>query len=217
LYTRPSNGSGADEELLASDQNKSMASWSSDGKYIVFGGLPAGGRGRRGTRGPDAEPRALWALPLTGERSPIPIVQTPFLLPGARLSADGRWIAYVSGESGRAEVYVAAFAARGGKTRISTAGGQSPRWRRDGREIFYRGLSPDARIMTASVNANASTFEVGAAQPLFSVQTGPGRYPYDVTADGQRFLVAVAGDRSAPPPPPQPLTVVVNWTAGLRR
>ena len=123
----------------------------------------------------------------------------------------GRWIAYQSNESGRAEVYVAPFPGKGGKRQVSTAGGTFPRWRRDGRELFY--IAPGGRLMAATVGAQGSGFEVGAVTPLFDTRARTNlRYPYDVTADGQRFLVNTLGDELSP----EPFTLVVNWTAGLR-
>ena len=105
-----------------------------------------------------------------------------------QFSPDGRWVAYVSDESGRNEVYVAPFPGPGGKWQISTAGGTYPRWRRDGTEIFY--VSPDSKLMSAAVNGKGLSFEVGAVTPLFETHLVTGsRYAYDVSADGQRFLI----------------------------
>ena len=110
------------------------------------------------------------------------------------------------------EIYVAPFPGPGGKWQISTAGGTLPRWRHDGTEIFY--LTPDNRLMAAAVNGKGASFEVGAVKPLFAtrIATG-GSYQYDVSADGQRFLINTAPEQATS----APITVVLNWTAGLKK
>jgi hypothetical protein len=158
----------------------------------------------------------IWVLPLTPERpgaplKPVPFAQAPFNEISAQFSPDGRWVAYVSGEVQRNEVYVARFPGAGGKRQISLAGGLAPRWRPDGKEIFY--LAPDGKIMSAAVTVNADALEVGEVRPLFGpVALAEIGYHYDVSADGQRFLIV---------PPPQVssqgITVVQNWTAGLKK
>lgn len=139
-------------------------------------------------------------------------MQTRFAEVGGSFSPDGRWIAYASNESGRNEVYVAAFPGPGGKWQVSTAGSNYHRWRRDGKEIFY--LSIDNRIMAATVNDQGALFEVGDVRPLFTIPVTAGRFPYDVSADGQRFLVNTFADQTLTP---EPMTVVVNWPAELKR
>jgi len=119
-------------------------------------------------------------------------------------------VAYVSNESGRNEVYVAPFPGPGGKRQVSTAGGGQPRWRRDGTEIFY--FPPDNTLMAAAVNGRGASFEVGVVKPLFETRGTGTRYQYAVTADGQRFLINTASEQAAS----APITVVVNWTAGLK-
>jgi Tol biopolymer transport system component len=120
-------------------------------------------------------------------------------------------VAYASDESGRFEVYVRTFPEPGGAWRISTAGGNFPAWSPDARELFY--LAPDGRLMAVSLKLEAEAIEAGPPRPLFSptiVDTTS--HPYDVSPDGQRFLI------SGPPEgPPQPLAVIVNWPALLKR
>ena len=118
---------------------------------------------------------------------------------------------YQSDESGKTEVYVAPFPGPGGKWQVSVAGGTFPRWRRDGGEIYY--LAPDSKLMVAAVNGKSATFEVGAVKPLFELRPAGGGYRYDVSLDGQRFLVNALPEQAAS----APITVVVNWTAGLRQ
>ncbi|HYF35694.1 MAG TPA: hypothetical protein VD994_10420, partial [Prosthecobacter sp.] len=131
----------------------------------------------------------------------------------AQFSPDGRWVAYTSTESGRPEVYVQPFPATGAKWQVSTAGGEQPRWRRDGRELFY--LSADRKLMAVEVNGSSDTFQVGVPRLLFEprVSSISGDSPYDVAADGKRFLVKVPVEETAP----APATVLLNWTADLKR
>jgi hypothetical protein len=151
-------------------------------------------------------------LPLTGDRKPFPLLQTQFGEAAGRISPDGRWVAYRSNESGRNEIYVAPFPGPGGKWQISTAGGYYPRWRHDGSEIFY--LTPDNRLMAASVNGKGAGFEVGAVKLLFATRiVFAGGYQYDGSADGQRFLIDTAPEQATS----APITVVLNWTAGLKK
>jgi Tol biopolymer transport system component len=184
--------------VLPTNTSKNAGSWSADGRFVLYTTTP-----------PD-----LWALPLSGEKKPFPFLQTRFNEGSGRFSPDGRWVAYQSNESGRPEVYVAAFPGPGGKWQVSTAGGVLPRWRRDGKEIFYAAPT-GATMMAASVNSEGTAFQVGRVQSLFQVRAGGPRYFYDVSADGQRFLLNALPEQTATTP--VPLTLVVNWTAGLKK
>jgi Tol biopolymer transport system component len=206
LYRKPSDGSGAEERLLESGGNKYVSSWSADGRFLLYG-TGAGG---------SPTSTDIWALPLTGERKPFPFVQTPFTEGVGRFSPDGRWVAYNSNESGRLEVYVVPFPMAGGKWQISAGGGEQPRWRRDGKELFY--LNGNV-VVAAEVNGTGAAFQVGAARRLFEVRRRTQSYrgfglssAYDVTPDGQRFLVNVVDQAALPPP----VTVITNWAATLR-
>lgn len=198
LYQKASNGAGAEEGLLEDNLNKIPASWSPDGRLILYVVTSAG-------------PNALFVLPLSGDRKPVPFLKPQSNATFSQFSPDGRWVAYVSNESGRNEVYVAPFPGADGKWQISTAGGIRPRWRRDGSEIFY--LAPDDKLMAALVNAKGSSFEVGAVKPLFQTRATATRYSYDVSADGQRFLINTTPEQAAS----APITIVVNWTVGLKK
>ena len=126
----------------------------------------------------------------------------------SRFSPDGRWLAYDSDESGRSEVYVQAFPGPGGKWQISAAGGSIPRWRGDGKEIYY--LSLDNKVMAVAVDT-APAFHAGAPVALFAVHPGTGTV-YDVAADGKRFLVdSLPADQGSPP-----MSLLVNWTSLLK-
>lgn len=122
-------------------------------------------------------------------------------------------MAYSSSESGRYEVYVTPFPGPGGKWQVSTAGGDWPRWRRDGKEIFY--LAPGGtRLMAAAVNGGASAFEVGAVRELFNTRgVASNAWTYDISPDGQRFLVNTLAEEATS----APITFVVNWPALLKK
>ena len=120
-------------------------------------------------------------------------------LPG-KFSPDGRWFAYASNESNRNEVLRDSLSGASGRWQISTAGGTGPRWSHDGAEIFY--LAPDNKLMAATVNGWGASFEAGAVKPLFEIRAGGGRvsYSYDVSADGQHFLINTAPEQEASSP-----------------
>jgi Tol biopolymer transport system component/predicted Ser/Thr protein kinase len=150
----------------------------------------------------------VWILPMTGDRSPTAFVNTRFNETAPRFSPDGRWIAYVSDEAGQPDVYVRAFPGPGESHRISSGGGSQPRWRRDGKELFY---VVGQRLMAVPVSATAY-FDAGVAKELFDRK--PARIiDYDIAADGQSFLIngEVTG------PETKPFNIVVNWLAALRR
>jgi Tol biopolymer transport system component len=203
LYMKQSSGAGGEEELLADSLDKSPLDWSPDGRFILYVVTTP-------KTGLD-----LWVLPLGGDRKPVPFLQTSFSEYPGQFSPDGRWIAYASNESGRNEVYVAPFRGAvpgpGGKWQVSMAGGTWPRWRPDGGEISYRAL--DNRLMTAEVDGQKAAFQVGAVRTLFNARPGGPRYIYDVTPDGQRFLMNTLVEEAAS----APITLVVNWPALSRK
>ena len=150
----------------------------------------------------------LWLLPLEGDRKPIPYLQTPFNDTAGAFSPDGRWMAYDSDESGQNQIYVQTIPASGAKYQISSEGGTQPQWRRDGKELFY--VSADQKLMAVPMSLDARV-EAGTPQALF---TSVGAAGYAPSRDGQRFLVNVpAGAEGAAAPP---ITVVLNWQAGLK-
>jgi serine/threonine protein kinase/Tol biopolymer transport system component len=161
----------------------------------------------------------LSVLPLTGDRQPKPFLTSAFNEILARFSPDGRWIAYVSDETGRFEVYVQRYPERISKIRISTQGGSYPRWARSGRELFY--LSPEAALMDVDINTNGRDIGAGKPHALFSTRalledhgSAPLTYAYDVRADATRFII---NERLAPSNQGSTLTVVLNWMAALKR
>jgi Tol biopolymer transport system component len=207
IYQKSSSGVGADE-LVATDGGPSIpAQWSPDNQYIVFSRTQSGGSGRNDT----------WLLPLSGDRKPTPFLQTPFDKIQPRISPDARWIAYATNESGSFQVVVQSFPdPNRGKWQISADGGVEPKWRHDGKELYY--LALDGRLMSVPIKADR-TFEAGRPVALFQTEltvnrTRPDRdRRYDVTHDGQRFLIVTPGNRSAA----VPVTVVVNWPSALKK
>ncbi len=189
--------------LLRGGTNAFPLDWSSDGQWIVY-------RETGRTTGPD-----VWLLPLEGDRKPIPYVQTPFVETSATfapgLGGAPRWMAYQSNETGQDQVYVQSIPPSGAKYQLSTAGGTQP-WRSDGKELFY--LSTDRKLMAVPIalGAGGASVEPGTPRELFA---NAGITGYAPSPDGQRFLVNLpAGGEGAAAPP---ITVVLNWDAGLNR
>jgi len=200
IYQRPANQSAADQLLLELDAPPIMfpADWSPDGQHLAY------------YRTDPKQGNDIWVLPLVGDRKPFPLIQTEFNEWQPQFSPDGKWIAYASDESGISQVYVQAFPKQSGKVSVSTAGGTQPRWRRDGKELFY--LASDRKLMAVTVKAGA-TFEVDSPRTLFqtSLEVTSFRQAYAVSADGNRFLLNTPVEAVA-----QPLTVVLNWPALLK-
>ncbi|MEO7660276.1 MAG: protein kinase, partial [Pyrinomonadaceae bacterium] len=191
----------AEDELFSELTTEAFpTSWSPDGKSILFNYCR------------NKETCTLRILSVEGERQSRPYLQTaPFHQYDGQISPDGKWVAYVSEESGRPEIFVQSFPEPGQKRQISTAGGNFPLWRRDGREIFY--LSIDEKVMAVDVKTTG-TFESGIPQALFQANLkSMSGYGYAASADGQRFLV---NTRTSLPGGPS-LIVVLNWATGLKK
>ena len=208
LYWMRADGTGVPEPLLLKSTTiRHPNGFSPDGQFLIYDDHTA-------------QRQDLWILPLApspdGERKPIPFLVTPADETFGQFSPDGKWIAYSSDESGRREVYVQGFAsdhvpaAAVGKWQMSTAGGDKPRWRRDGKELYY--LAPDRKMMAVPVKLGPP-FEPGVAVPLFETRT-VGFFPYDVSPDG-RFLLNTPVESEATQS--SPITIVLNWQAGLKR
>jgi len=195
LYLKNADGSGSEQEIAEAGADAfNSLDWSPDGKYILT---------RRHNE--------LWYITMP-ECTQKPLIQG-WVVKAAQFSPDGRWVAYASNESGSMEVYVAPFPAANGKWQVSTGGGQEPRWRKDGKELFY--LSADSKMMAATVSAGAS---FASGSPVFLFQThrripisSQDTFSYDVSADGQKFLIATQVDESAA----APLSVLLNWTSAI--
>jgi eukaryotic-like serine/threonine-protein kinase len=205
LYVKPANGAEAGERILHSDQTVTPKDWSRDGRYILY-------EERTKDRKLD-----LWVVPMMGDRKPFPYLVTPFIKTQAKFSPDGRWVVYVSNESGRREVYVQPFPlAASGKWVVSNGGGSQPRWSHDGKELFY--FTPDETLMAVDVNTSGGTIQLGAAKALFRAPIlggsggGPGNsWRWDISRDDKRFLINTALDDTAT----SPVTVLLNWQSAM--
>lgn len=202
LFWKASSGAGPEELLWKFDATAGPLDWSRDGRTILCA--------MTGATSAD-----LGLMPVSGDHKPVPLIQAEFNQREARFSPDGRWVAYVSDETGRYEIYVQPVPPSGAKSQVSTGGGRQPEWRGDGRELFY--IAPDRKLMAVAVAAGAR-FEAGVPRPLFETRILPyiatsGRF-YDVSVDGRRFLInsEPADTASAV----APITVVTNWRAGAK-
>jgi len=198
LYRKLANGSSPEQTLLETSQNKAANDWSPDGKFLVYL-----------TNDPQTS-RDLWVLPMDGHSQPYAFLKTPFDEWRAQFSPDGRWVAYQSNEPGRYEIYVRPFRGAQGQWQVSTGGGISPRWSRDGHELFY--LAPDGKLMAARITAVDDAVQVGAPAGLFTPpMVGGGAelaagWQYDVASDG-RFLINVTTEEAST----APITLIFNW------
>ncbi|MBP6004044.1 MAG: serine/threonine-protein kinase [Pyrinomonadaceae bacterium] len=200
IFRKLANGAGNDELLsdAVSVQTSGM-DWSPDGKNILFANIG------------EKSGNDIWILPMAGEAKPYPLLKSEFNESQAHFSPDGRYFAYVSNESGREEVYIQSFPVGTGKWRVSTNGGWQPKWRRDGKELYYEAI--DKKLMAVPVKLDGSV-EIGSATALFQTEItvgSPNRYA--VTADGQRFLInspLQSGQES-------PFNVILNWTSTLKK
>jgi dipeptidyl aminopeptidase/acylaminoacyl peptidase len=172
--------------------------WSRDGRFIMYE-MPGAKTGED-----------LWVAPQFGDRKPFPYLQSQFNEAEGSFSPDGRWVAYVSNESGRNEIYVQTYPLSGAKYQISTGGGTEPSWRRDGAELFY--LATNRNLMAVPVKSGA-TLDAGVPKALFPIAVTAQRHSYAAANDGQRFLVAAgqSDEKSVP------VNVVLNWQAGLKK
>jgi dipeptidyl aminopeptidase/acylaminoacyl peptidase len=204
LYQKAASGAGSDEVLLKSPEGKTPSDWSRDGRFLLYS---------------VADPKTksdLWVLPLQGDRKPVPYLQTEFNETQGQFSPDGRFIAYRSDESGQSEIYVQPFpmaSGGGGKWMVSRGGGAQPRWRRDGKELFY--IARDRTVMAVDISTSPD-FKAGIPKSLFERAVLPANglvFRWDVSADGKRFLLNTPGAEAAAA---SPITVVLNWQAKLK-
>jgi Tol biopolymer transport system component len=208
LYFTDAAGAGREQPVVESPNLRIPYDWSRDGRFVLYQEIAPG-------TGSD-----LWVLPVTNEgkmaaeAQPRPYLRTPFYESQGHFSPEKnpRWIAYVSDESGRYEIYIDSFPERRHKTLISTGGGMHPLWGTGGREVYY--VSPDFKLMAVSLKLGAESVEPSAPRELFLLPgIDIGFEPYDAAPDGQRFLVRARPEKAPPPP----LTVIVNWPALLRK
>jgi Tol biopolymer transport system component len=211
LYEQAADGTGTATPIVGSteaDAAEFFGSWSADGRYLAF--QRAVGSRIQSNYGPASG--EIWGVAMSGDRKPFPVVQNgQFAAIQPALSPDAKWLAYVSDESGRSEVYVVPFPHGTGKFLVSSGGGIWPRWSRDGKELWYR---QGDRMMAAEIIAKDGTLTIGKAQQLFQADPAPGGLGpmYDVSADGRKFVIASRGAHAA-----NPLMLVLNWPALLTR
>jgi Tol biopolymer transport system component len=201
LFWQSADGSDKPERLTTSGSIQVPDSWSLEGQVLAFHVAQSGRH------------RELWVLPLR-DRKPQPFLQSSFNVGGSRFSPDGRWLAYVSDESGRSEIYVQPYPGPGGKRQISADGGREPVWNRNGREMFYR----NGNKMWAVDVATQPSFSVGKPRLLFEGNYLPspgGSIAYDVSPDGQRFLMLKSAEQAGAVP--TQINVVLNWFEELKQ
>jgi eukaryotic-like serine/threonine-protein kinase len=202
LYEKASDGTGVTTPLVADDAGESGSSFSSDGQYLLF---------QRKKDQPTAR-FEIWAMPMAGDRKPFPVIQNQFDATLPTLSPDDKWLAYGSRESGRPEIYIVPFLHGSGRQEVSTAGGFWPRWRRDGRELFYRSL--DNKLMSVEIAEQGSRLIVGKVQELFQAELPSiGGGVFDVAPDGKEFITLGMDAQQVE----ARLTLVTNWPALLKK
>ena len=210
IYQKSANGTGSEELLVESNFPEVPSSWSPDGKFIVYT-----------IRDPKTQ-FDVWILPL-GDKKPVPFLQSPFNERDPQISPNGKWIVYASDETGRSEIYVRPFPTGEGKWQISSKGGYYPRWRRDGKELFYlETIASPRNLISVKVNPTGPTFEYGDPTALFDslfANAGHGTpyQPFAVSPDGQRFLIPRPEGVDEQGTAPTPITVVLNWAAELKK
>jgi eukaryotic-like serine/threonine-protein kinase len=204
IYSKAADGSGAEQTVLEeADAAEIPFGFSSDGRYLVFQ--------RRVT----SDPRGnfdIWAIPMFGDHKPFPIVQTPFDDIHPAVSPSGKWMTYQNTESGRSEIYVTQFPGGGARWQVSTNGGADARWRGDGKELYF--LDPSDNLMAVDVDTSGPAPRMGVPHALFQamgVQRQVGTYV--VTKDGKKFLINSGSRKQGN----EPLTLVTNWTAELKK
>ena len=193
LYIKAANGVG-DETLLLKKAD-GVSDWSADAKAVLYAVLS-----------PFFQ---VWALPMTSDKKPFPLVNQKFQSIRAKFSPDGRWFAYASSESGRNEIYVQTFPPTGGKSQLSVNGGEYVYWRRDGKELIFG--TADRKIMAVDVKLGTS-FEPGVPRQLFEIPQTMAGVRFAISSDAQRFLIPLFSETNRPT-----LTTVLNWTADIKK
>jgi serine/threonine-protein kinase len=197
LYSTTVDGSGEAERLTNSPYLQYPYSWSRDGQFIAYTEF-------RPDTGYD-----VMVLPMQGDRKPRPVAQRPFNETLPAFSPDGKWLALITDESGKFEVYIQPFPGPGERVQISTAGGESPVWARGGGELFYIA----GRAMMAVDIATSPALKVSKPRVLFNIPAGTGGFGLDVTPDGQKFLMI----QTPPPTPAKRFQLVLNWAEDLKK
>lgn len=201
IFVKLTGGTTEESPLLVTPNDEWVEDWSKDGRYIVYGANMPNSNGD------------IYALPIFGDMKPFPVIQSSAADDEPRLSFDGKWLAYNSNESGTHQVYIVSFPKPDHRRQITASGGSQPRWRKDGKELYY--LAPDGKLMAVDIAAGETTIDSGIPHLLFDTHlvVDPIRDQFAVTADGQRFLIETTITAATP----TPINVVLNWTAALRK
>jgi serine/threonine protein kinase/Tol biopolymer transport system component len=196
LYIRPSGPVGTEEAIAESPNSRWPLDWSKDGRFLLYH---------------EDDPKTgsdIWALPMTGsDRTPIVVARSATVT--GQFSPDGRWVAYDTNESGQFQIVVQPFPNPSGKSQISTGGGTTPRWRVDGKELYF--IGPDGKLMASLIHASASSFEAETPVPLFQTRMNniSSKRQYAVASDGRFLINQILDDASG-----TPITLILNWKPG---
>jgi eukaryotic-like serine/threonine-protein kinase len=208
LHRQNADGTGSNEKLLETPGITELPySVSADGRYIAYT--------RRDPK--SSTNNDIWVLPMfpdtSGDKKPFPVVATNFAEITPAFSPDGKWLAYANNATGRHEIYIQPFPSGAGRWQVSTAGGTSPNWRKDGQELFF--ISLDSQVMAVEVSQKGAGLQLGAPHVLFksaAPTVRPSSGPYTVSADGKKFVINTVSQQSIT----EPLTLITNWTADLK-
>lgn len=202
LYIRSANGEGDDHLIAASGRNKGVTDWSRDGRFLLFNSM-----------GDPKTKSDIWMLPMTGDRIAAPFLVTEFNESGAVFSPDGRWVVYVSDETGRQQVYARLANGTGGKVQVTTNGGRRPIWKADPRKLFFSSL--DRKLQMATVTAGAALFTVDSVRTLFDFESRSivGNTVFDLSDDDRRVIALITDAKQTS----APITMVLNWDEELKR
>ena len=209
LYVKTEDGAGGDERLIESDIQILPMSWTPDGRSVVYQvNKPNSGRD-------------VFSVEVSGDRKPVPVLNSPFNQSHPQVSPDGKWVAYHSNETSRNEIYVRPFPSGAGKWQVSAGGGEFARWRSDGRELFYMSANTRGKMMAVNVRSGGSRFASDAPRALFDTgyvnlpHTG-NYHTYAVSRDGQRFLIPRPPASAVADAAPL-VAVVLNWAAAIEK
>jgi serine/threonine-protein kinase len=201
IYRMRADGTGKPDLVTEFEVSALVTDWTADGKNLIVTLHPAG------------KPYELWVAPLTPGQKPYQLIAGPYSCRFGMVSPNGKWITYVSNETGQAEVYVQSFPPGAGKWQISTNGGDGPTWRADGKELLY--VQPDRpafKFMAAPVKTDAVKFDGGSPVLLFEAPEGSKAWAF--TADAQKVLSVTATEKDNRQ---QAFSIVVNWLAGVKQ
>ena len=194
IYQKRTDGVGGEELVLQlADEDIVPVCWSPDGRFILYKTARNGGD--------------LMVIPVTGGGKPFPFLNSPFNEDQGAFSPDGKWVAYASNETGPFEVYVRPFPGPGRQWQISTDGGNSPRWRADGKELYF--VAPDRKLMAAAVTITAGNVSSGIPEVLFQTHMTrvPDKQQYDVARDGRFLILTELREVST-----EPIHILLNWS-----